>query len=266
MANGEDVRAIREQRSALRGPSGRGRMRTEGQFKQYYEDLGASTTPEQYGDWKTSEDLYQSNLKKQQSALSAAKQQYGKAAGDLEKSYDQLPGVREALDKSYSSFSKKFVPIRVVDPSGNNVEATYMLPKEVVPTLQEKLGGFAQNWVDDGKNYNISVRHETGRIRGQEIHDALRGATQDVKTDFYSQALPQVTKELGYAKEQLSGYSDQLSTYGGQIAEREAQIARAQSKHDAELKLVRDEYQNKLNTMQKIFGGLKVGKGNDNDG
>lgn len=273
MAN---IRQQRAQRGALRGDGGRDRRRTEGQFKQYYEDAGVSTTPEAYSKWQEGEAEYRSGLATEKGNIESAEGEYSDAKAslssmqsNLDKAKTNIPGVREAIDKSWEKFEGGFVPVRVVDPSGSKVEAVYKLPKSVVSKLQKDLGGFEQRYVDDGKYYNISTRHEEGIIRGQEIHDALRDASEGIKLGYYKKALPEATRAVGSARAsigptqaRLNEASSELAGTGAKIATAKGRVSQTEDIHDEELQRVRDEYQAKLDNIKKIFGGLSVGKGN----
>lgn len=275
-----DIRQQRAQRGALRGDGGRDRRRTKGQFKQYYEDAGVSTTPEAYGQWKKGEEEYRSKVASERAKIKKAQGEYSSAKGslssmqsELDKAQSNIPGVREAIDKSWKKFEGSFVPVRVVDPSGTKVEAVYKLPKSAIASLQKDLGGFEQKYVEDGKFYNISTRHNKGPIRGQEIHDALSGASKDIKLGYYKQALPEATKAIGSAQSQfasekssaqskLNQASSQLAGTGAKIDTAKSRLAQSESMHNEDIQRVRSEYQDKLNKMKEIFGGLSVGKGN----
>jgi len=79
--------------------------------------------------------------------------------------------------------SMNLVPVRVVN--GNTIEGVYMLPKETVEQMNRDsfnkgTGSYVGNWVDSGSNYNVDVRVKGGGARGQELHDALRGALPSV--------------------------------------------------------------------------------------
>lgn len=251
-------RQARESREALRGPDGRDRRRTEGQFKQYYSDAGVSTTPEAYGKWRSAENEYQKGIAQSQSEINKAKSQLGSAAAEISGAYDQLPGVKEAVASGYKSYSSKFIPVYVMN--GQNIEAKYSLPKSVASNIASSQG-LRTAWYNDGNQLNVDVKVDGGRIRGEELHQAMSDAERDVKTAYYSEAIPKIASELGYAKEQLSGYESQLSGAQANVDAQQAKLNAAKQKHDAELKAMRDEYQNKLNTMKNFFGGLSVEKG-----
>lgn len=280
---------------------GRDSHLSRGSFVNFYDDLGISSTAEGAEKIRGDEAKFQgqlaserAKLRKAQSQASSAQAQLNKARGQVDTSFKQtqaqlnaakaqIPGFDTAIKKAWSSTQKGFVPVRIVDPSGKKVEATYMLPKEAISQIAKSTDGFEQKFVDDGKNYNISSRHASGKIAGQELHDALRGASQDVYGAFVKQASPSVAKQLGYSVAQLNAATQssqsQFDKAYGTIGKQQSQLDSAKSQIAASQGLlsgtekaredmwtdVRGKYQQKKDTLRELFSNLKVEKGGKNE-
>lgn len=256
-----DKRVARDMRSALRGPEGRDRRRTAGEFKQYYSDAQVSASPEGYKQWREAEDQYKAGVKKAEGQISEAKGKVGSAQSEIDDYYSRLGSVKSTVDSSWKKYKKNFIPVYVMN--GQQIEDKYYLPKSVASNIA-KSQGLRTAWYNNGNQLNVDVKVDGGRIRGKEIHSAMRNAVSDVKTSYYEQAIPKVTKELRATKEVLSGYQSQLNEAKGKLTATEAEVAGKKKIHDDSLKSMRDEYQGKLNRMKEIFGGLTVEKGTAN--
>lgn len=247
-----------------------------GSFVNFYDDLGISTTQGHAEEIRAQEAQFQAGVKAEKDAIAKAKGQLGTSQADLDKAKkaldaSKIPGYKDALSKAWKQTSSSFVPVRVVDPSGKNVEAVYRLPKESISLLEKELDGFEQKFVDDGKHYNISSRHASGKIAGQEIHDALRSASQNIYGSFVEKAGPAISKGIqegtlaqseGYKT--LAGYQGDLDVAKGNINARRKVLRGMQDQRAKEWADIRGAYQKKKDTLRGIFTNLKVGKGGEN--
>ena len=252
-----DMREQRASRAALRGPEGRSRKRTPGQFKEYYEDMGVSSTVAGHKAYTEAEEKYKTEVSKRRGLISQAESEYAKAQKQL--SSVDIPGASEAVSKGWAAYQKSnLMPVRVVDKSGKNIEATYLLPRSVAEKIASEKGLFS-SFVDDDKAFNVSVKtREGGRTIGQELHEALGGAAQDVKLGYYKQAGPQAVSEIEKAKGVLAGHSTKLSEYGGTISSAKAQLAGQVAKHDESIAQMKQNYQDRLKTIKEVWGGLNI--------
>lgn len=117
-------------------------------------------------------------------AAAQAANQVQQFESDYQRSVTEGKGqINAAYAQAAAKNKVPLVPVRVVN--GNNVEATYMLPKTSVDQMNKDSfnkgkGSYTGNYVDGGQFYNVDVRVTgTGGKRGQELHDALRNASID---------------------------------------------------------------------------------------
>ncbi len=140
----------------------------------------------EYGWVMSNEDVKKEKAIKAQydEAEAKAAAQVAQAEADFQRSVAEGRGqINSAYAAAAAKNNVPMVPVRVVN--GNNVEATYMLPKSSVDQMNKDSfnkgkGSYTGNYVDGGKFYNVDVRVTgTGGKRGQELHDALRNASID---------------------------------------------------------------------------------------
>ena len=158
--------------------------------------------------------------------VAGAQKELKGAQGQVKQGWDQVGKAREqaTVDNMFKQwFANDKTPVRVV--SGNEVQGTYYLPREAVDRLA-KDQGLNGAWVDKGKNFNIEV-NQGGRMQGQEIHDALREASNPnvLRSQFaqnadVQKAHAQVWKDIKKAEKEL------------QVAERELAQADATIRGD----------------------------------
>lgn len=245
--NRQDRLAMRMQRTnrqgqqrALAGGNIRAQRGAEARpdFKplQYREEYGFRMTDEQYGEYTTKVTDWQNQMGQATEQLNAAQGEIntvqGKLDAEMAAKEKEIAAAQQRLDDaakvtladSWSKYQSSFVPVRIVDASGNNIEATYRIPKEGIAELTEKLGpAFVSNWVDNGANFNISVRTKDGAIRGDELHNAMNTISSEMESSFYEQNLPNYAAQ----KQQIAEGYDQLnaaraeliSSYQSQVGE-----------------------------------------------
>jgi len=239
------------------GDTNRAEHTGRGTYINFYEDIGLSTTEAGAKSIREGEAAFQGEVSAKQKEISAANKELTASKQRVEEAKKNSPSFKSAMDKAWTTAQKGFVPVRVVDASGNKVEATYMLPKSVIPELQKI--PVHSNWVDDGKAFNISVKtRDGGHIVGQEIHDSIRNATQGVYSSFQESTAPQVAKLIAESDKQFAkAYSD-LAGYESQISSAKGMLEGSKSQRDKMWADARADYQKKMDNFSNILGNLKV--------
>lgn len=234
---------------------------TKAQEAKYSKEYGMRLTDEQVGELDAAESDFQKRLvdyqtevnKKiseatgaigeEKSRLSAAaakgEGEVGKAKGQIKQGWGKWneaakQNTVEGLFNHWWKAEKK-VPVRVV--ADGKVQGTYVMPKTAAMKIMEDKG-INGGWVDGGKRLNIDVKQQ-GRIRGQELHDALRVGTsrdnmlsQFAKNEKVYSALAKNRAELSKAASELKNAENQLAKaetqMRSQVAEQKGNIQRAE--------------------------------------
>lgn len=258
--------ASEDQRKALRGGGAPQRLQSEGMGSlQYREDVGYKMTDEQYGEhqkrytaWDEQLKGYTSELSKAGSQISTASKRLGAEKSAREKEIDAAKvrldqQAQQTMGSLYSKARSGWTNVRVVDPSGHNIEATYKIPKSAIGKLTEMGNDYA--WVDGGKNFNLSVVN-SGRIRGAETHAALRNAERSLKETFYEKNLPAYTKSR---QEIAAGYgtlnkarANLISSYERQLSDLNKQRSTIKGKQQ-EIGFARSEYEDTVNQARTAY-------------
>jgi hypothetical protein len=247
-----------------------------GDFFNFYEDIGVSTTEEgakQYRkrDAEIKKDFSErsSVIDKSSKEISSAESSWNKSNQQLQEAKSKMPSsVKGAVDKAYQETQKTFIPVRITDPSGTKVEATYMLPKDVAVSVSASKG-VQTAWINQGGKTFLNVLPKSGgRYIGQEMHDALRGATVSVKNKFYEQNTPVIKKQLDEGWSNIRESEGQLQEGRVQIDLAKGQLNTAKSMLSGDKQLyakskedMLSDYQKKVETIGNIFSNLKVKKG-----
>lgn len=245
---------------------------------QYRDDVGFRMTDEQYEEHQGKYTAWDEKLTEYSGQLSAENKRLSGALGSLNNEVKakeaEIDAAKKRLDDAakstlnslYKNERKKWVDVRVVDPSGHKIEATYKIPKSSISALTKM--GNDYSWVDGGKNFNLSVVNR-GRIRGAETHKALRNAESSLKEKFYEKNLPAYTKSR---KEISDGYStlnkaraSLIENYQtevgnirgvmGDIKLKQGEISNARTEYDTQIESNRKEYEEKRAKRQALLQG-----------
>jgi chromosome segregation ATPase len=225
----------------------------------YYEDVGFRMTEDQYKEYQGRHTAWDKDLSRRTQKLNqankqissvrsqldkekaAAEKEINAAIGRLETAEDRLRKQNiPTLDQQWRSAQKSWNnQIRIVDPSGHNIQRVIKVPKQALgKTLNELRGaGFVANMVDNGRNLNVSVRHSSGRIRGQELHDMFNQSLGQAKADWYKQSAPVYRRQVKeaqrafdrQAKEIRAGYSQLNKQRSSLISQYQSQLGNLQS-------------------------------------
>jgi DNA-binding ferritin-like protein len=249
--SGDDMRYDRLKEDALRpgydpmSPEAGKRVMT------YDKELGYAVHPEDKAYAGLVKEKVDEAAGKQQSAIEKYSKQYSQAMSEADA---RAAGILSDARSQVGSIKRptiSTIPIRVVDASGQNIEGSYNLPRSVADELS-KNGELVTNWGADG-SFNISVRTKHGLIRGQEIHDAIREATQ--KVEKY-----QGLNDSAYDAAKKAGNS-QISSLEGEIA---TQRRIAQDRYDQNvgqanqvLRQIKAQWTTYLTTQRKNFATAK---------
>lgn len=246
-----------------------------GDFFNFYEDIGVSTTAEGAKQYRERDAAIKEDFAEREKIIGKGAKEIDSAESEWQKSNKQLQeaksktpsSVKDALDKAYMETQKTFIPVRVTDPSGTKVEATYMLPKDVAVSVTNM--GVQTAWINEGKTTYLNVSPKSqGRYIGQEVHDILRGATISVKNKFYEDNTPIVKSQLDKnwsdirtAEKQLQEGRVQIDLAKGQLSTAKEMLSGDKQLYAKSKEDMLSDYQKKIETIGNIFGNLKVKKG-----
>lgn len=182
-----------------------------------------------------------------------------------------LGQARAAIAAAPSSV--RTIPIRVVDASGTNIERVYNLPRTVAEEL-ERNGALTTAWVDDGAAFNVSTRVDGGATRGQEIHDMLANAEEQVRIANGELSAAREAADIQYGAMQESVDSQRgiaQNAYDTQVDLAEQQIAAIQAKWTTFLTEQKTAFQSGLKTntggiRDLVESGALVMRGTVNNG
>jgi len=145
--------------------------------KTYDKDLGWAMHPEEKAGVLDYRNRVNAAVGQQEGAIGNYQSAYSSAMSDADKQAKGILSEARGQVDSIKRYTTPTIAVHVVDASGNKVEGTYHMPREVAEKLaQEK--GVSTLWNDDG-SFNVSVRTNEeggGRTIGQELHDAFRDA------------------------------------------------------------------------------------------
>lgn len=251
MLRGSGVRGggLREQRQKVdtgrgepRVAQGRAEHQGRGAFVNFYEDLGISTVEPAAQQMRAEEKDFQAKVSTRKAEIEGYRNQYQGALSQVQGSRSQwdtannqlseaaknLPGLSDAVNQSWDQYRSTMAPVRVV--SGNNVEQTYYLPKDVINSLNSEAfnrgdGSYTGNWVDNGAYYNVDVRVKgQGGSRGQELHELLSNTYGQVESQYKSRAAEQLAAQLSAANSSISNQASVLGAAGIQLAANESAV------------------------------------------
>ena len=237
----------------------------------YDKDYGFSMLPEQKAVAETYKYQIDDAATKQQEAIDQYKTS---AQSAMSKADETASGILSTAKSSVDAIVKpsvETVPVRVVN--GNTVEATYNVPRSVADELAAK-DGINTAWVDDGKYFNVDVRADGGSIIGKEIHDMLRGVSEQVTAAEETNQLSYDTaKEVGNSQvaslegEVASQRKIATDTYDQAVSQGESTLQAIKDKWTTFLTNQRDAFQSGITTnnggiADMINSGALVMKGN----
>jgi len=283
----------------------RSRGRGRGAFFNFYKDMGTSSTEEGHtafvkakseheariaaaqAEWERASQeyaKYQTQLDTQKSSIMQGQQQINSAQSELKSQYASSGNVSSFEDvwKNYNPGT----PIRIT--SGNNVEATYKIGAPSQKDLQElRNSGVSAGYVDGGKNFNIDVRLDGGKVAGAELHQMMREAEAKAKANAqrayeaqvasqraqaanaYNQAQSQINQAYGQLNQAQSEYSsaaERMNTYKANLSSSQSQIQGARDLMNQELEMIKTEHKNKLDVIRGVLLGTKTELGSQGAG
>lgn len=246
---------------------------TERSLKDYQKDLGIATDAGTAKALRAQEAQWQEGVSERKGLIGTASKEYQTAQSELSianeeltKAAQALPSGKAALDKGWQSYRKGLTPVRVVDKSGHNVEATYYIPKEAAEKIS-KQEGLVSSWHGPYMNVSVMVQSGKGLVgEGQMIHDTFRDAGIQTEAAYRSKAAPAIAKQLAKSYKELESYRADLASKQAKVDSfgREVSTARGLLRGDvAEWEKqwadLRGRYAKRAKAMEAIFGGMKVG-------
>ena len=210
---------------------------------QMYDEFGLIMTPEQHG-------TLQAELERSRKARAEAQAKLNEQQSKIDAMYlekqKMLDAQRGKIDseiaKAYGSGDDGLETVRVV--SGNNVEATYKLPKEAISKLDTQVfnqgeGSYTANWVDDGKHYNIDTKPAGIDDRyGKELHESLKDAQSQIGLESdHQKAMADKARAAAYGQlgEASKALDNEMSMYRSQIDDSRAAIKAAEAAEQKQL-------------------------------
>lgn len=269
MLSGEALRTKRDEVDTGTGIQRLDQGRTEhlsrGDFVNFYDDLGISTTQWQADEMRAQEAAFQGAKADQEGVLSSAQGKYESAEGDiadqqalLDKAYKDMPEFQTALDDSWGEHKNTLTNFSVVDKN-NNVLGSYYLPDKVGENFMGQPGVWG-NKVDG--TFYVGTK-------GGEAYEALMTSLDtgalEYRTQYMSQAGPAIAKQLGIGLSSLGDASSKLQAartdvelYGGQVDTARRDLGNTVAARDQQWADIHGEYQSRLDTMKEVFGGLNA--------
>jgi len=233
----------------------------------YYEDAGFRMTGDQYKEYQGRYSKWDKDLQKKQSQLNKAKQQIGQARsaldkekaarekeintaiGRLETAEDRLRKQNiPSLDEQWRQTQKRWnSQIRIVDSSGKNVQRVIKVPRQAIAKTAEELraGGYVTAIHDKGNSLNVSVKHSSGRIRGQELHDMFNQSMHQAKADWYKESAPIYRRSVQEAQRAFDRQAKEIRAGYGQLNKTRSSLIA--------------QYQERLGGLQSQASDIKVG-------
>jgi len=280
-----DAREARASRGVLNEQRAeRGKHVSRGQYLNYYDDLGFSSTEEGHKGIMEDERVFQGNVKEQRGSIdksqasvntarASADSQYHSAYKDLSSQKFQPLDAKSTANTVWSK-AEKF-PVRVV--KGNTIEHTYYLSPSQAHEVASKWNGGEGNYysgfVDGGRSLNVDISRSGG---GHVAHTTLGTAQDSYKSGVYTSAYNEVAKvntanQKIFNTQMKSAYGtleDSYAEANKSLAESQGLVNKATGdlrvvtdKREAEWKMLRGDYQNKLSNMREIFGALSIEEG-----
>lgn len=240
---------------------------TRGDYINYYDDLGFSTTQEHADILKQEEANFQSSAADYQNQLdtntSDLNTKYQTKLGKIDEAYASLDPVK-ILDNLWKETSSDFININVVKQDGKGgyiTEGTYHLPRATAEDLAKKKG-VATNWDDEGNFYVDVKTAKGGRYIGQELHEGFSQGEKDIYQQWYTQAAPLVMSQVREGKGVLAGANAQLNeqytTSAGSLGQSQITLDSAKNQRTMDWEKLRNDYQKKKETIKSILSNTTV--------
>ena len=222
----------------------------------YDKDLGYAVHPEGKAYAQYVKEQVDEQAGKQKSAIKKYQGQYSDA---MSKTDSQAQSVLSDAKGQVASIKRPVIDtikIHVVDGSGQNIEGTYNVPRQVAEILAKERE-LVSRWGDDG-SFNVSVRTKHGYTRGQEIHDAIREATEKVESyQKLNDSAYDTAKKAG--KTQISSLEGEIETQR-RIAEKKYSQNVGQA--NQVLSKIKGQWTGYLKTQRQAFSdGIKTNAG-----
>lgn len=208
-----------------------------GQFVNYYEDLGLSTTPESATAIRDEEATFQSQLKEEKGNIATATSALKDAQSKLSQAKSSLMNYDQAMDHAWNSF-KSQTPYTTVTVKGIGQEPdrTYSFPTQY------------KDYVMSGGGGTTGIKN-----RATQVNDALYSTFTDKYSGTIKQQVDQSYKDYNQASGIVSQRADEIEAANIKLKGIETQ---RQDMWDA----AHAKYQNRLNVMSDIMNNFKVEK------
>lgn len=178
--------------------------------KTYDKELGWAMHPEEKAGVLDYRNRVNAAVGQQESAIGKYQSTYSSAMSEAEKQAAGILADAQGQVAGIKRYTTPTIAVNVVDASGNNVEGTYHMPKEVAEKLAGEKG-VSTRWNEDG-SFNVSVRTNEeggGRIIGAELHEAFRNAEsqlaeyQDIYDSQYDAAKQAGEMQVGTLQNEI---------------------------------------------------------------
>lgn len=268
MLRGTGLRAKREKVDTGGGEKRMGFGREDhvsrGTFMNFYEDLGISTDPYSAETIRADEAQFQQDVKERQGVLSKAQSDYNtsmqniaKAKSQVEQGYSSIPELNDAVNKSWNEHKQSLSKIRLVDRQ-DNIQGVYYLPQSVANELSKSDG----IWSAEHDGYlNVVSKGDNS-----ELQSILQNGQTSYESKYKMSASKQIASQIGVAYDQLGESSAAVAkaeadakAYGSQVSSAKDELQTTIDMRQAEWDDLHERYRKRQETMQEIFGGLKVG-------
>ena len=209
------TRATTPQKQALQG-FGKG---SDG--AKYRKDYDMRMGDTEYSHYEDQKSIFEKSIK---DFRTSADTKIGKAQKDYDDNYDLFKGqmttgqknLKDAYDALGDApsiegmfeqwFEQEKIPVHIRD--GDTLEATYMVPRSVVESVNETMnkdGSYYGTFNKDFDNYNMDVQVKGGGKRGKELHEMF--ITELANPDY-------LMKEFTTNPDVQEGFQEGLSAWG----------------------------------------------------
>lgn len=243
---------IRDKRD-LRGLGGEVRQRRgpEAPERNYYEDIKLATTPEAYKKYLKGEESFQSAAATESSAISQAGKGVNRASS-------QLGTLEDATDRVWQKTKGTFTPIVF-----EGREKEYYVPEAIMKDLN--LRGFQSELADiDGVKKYI-LRADADWLDSDNERDYMAPRDIESRKDLVESHLGEVEgilynewwkKNERPITEEYNKVAQQIADAGSQVGAARGALQAATGERSRQLTELQNQYQNRINRLEEIFGNV----------
>ena len=234
--------------------------------KQYYRrDLGFAANEAQYKGILKGEEEFQSGYKERQGIIDAATTELDTGLKD---SLKGLPAAEKMANDSWETTKRSFKPVKVVN--GGSIEATYMMPPEMVDKLNtdafnkgegsyvgtwHKADGSAATDASEREYYSVDVKPMgVSSGYGKELHESLKDANEKYQKQYMTEAL---AKSRDVYTQSAAAIQQAYDTQMEDIFEAQGILYKTKADREAEYNKYKNAFTRQIEGMRNFLEGAK---------